>query len=71
MPLRASNMDSGQSRDCGWQPGFVYGSRTANDTATGALTLHPAAVAYYDSVARLCKQWGIDLVKMDCVFGSE
>ena len=54
-------------RNCGWQPGFVWGTRTiANDTQ-----LHPAAVAYYDSVARLYKHWKVDFIKMDCVFGGD
>ena len=54
-------------RNCGWQPGFVTGTKV-NAAGTG---LHPAAVAYYDSVARLYKQWGIDFIKMDCVFGGD
>ena len=48
-------VDLTNKRNCGWQPGFVYGTRTIlNGTA-----LHPAAVAYYDSLARLYKQWQI------------
>ena len=83
--------DLTNKRNCGWQPGFVFGTRTvANNTA-----LHPAAVACmftnspygdfrdtlipekllviidYDSVARLYKQWQVDFIKMDCVFGSD
>jgi hypothetical protein len=27
----------------------------------------PAAQAYYDSIARLYAQWGVDLVKVDCI----
>ena len=53
--------DLTNKRNCGWQPGFVYGTRTISNGSA----LHPAAVAYYDSVARLYKQWDVAFVKMD------
>ena len=28
---------------------------------------HPAAQAYYDSIARLYASWGVDLIKADCI----
>mmetsp|Transcript_10230 Transcript_10230/g.26393 ORF Transcript_10230/g.26393 Transcript_10230/m.26393 type:complete len:478 (-) Transcript_10230:107-1540(-) len=58
--------DLTDKRVCSWQPGFVYGSRLNPDGS-----LHPAAIAYYDSIARLYKTWGVDFIKMDCVFGND
>lgn len=58
--------DLTEKRACSWQPGFVYGSRLTPDGS-----LHPAAIAYYNSIARLYKSWGVDFIKMDCVFGGD
>ena len=44
------------SDTCPWNP-FNYGLKTAT----------PAAQAYYDSIARLYADWGVDLVKVDCI----
>ena len=32
---------------------------------------HPAAELWYDSLALLWSEWGLDLVKLDCVFGGD
>lgn len=72
LPIEGSNYTADEAadltgkRDCGWQPGFVYGSRLTDDGR-----LHPAAVAYYESLARLYKSWNVDYIKMDCVFGDD
>eukprot|EP01047_Picozoa_sp_COSAG01_P053741 COSAG01_NODE_5792_length_4032_cov_12.553776_5_plen_151_part_00 len=31
---------------------------------------HPAAQAWYDSLASLWAEWGLDVIKLDCVFGG-
>jgi alpha-galactosidase len=35
----------------------------------GVNASHPATQAYYDSVFSLYAQWGVDYVKVDCIFG--
>ena len=37
----------------------------------GVNASHPAAPRYYDSVVDLLASWGIDFIKLDCVFGVE
>lgn len=44
------------SDTCPWNP-FNYGLKTSSS----------AAQAYYDSIARLYADWGVDLVKVDCI----
>lgn len=44
------------SDTCPWNP-FNYGLKTSA----------PAAQAYYDSIARLYADWGVDLIKVDCI----
>lgn len=45
-----------QADTCPWNP-FNYG-----------LNVHsPAAQAYYDSIARLYAEWGVDFLKVDCI----
>lgn len=44
------------SDTCPWNP-FNYGLKTSA----------PAAQAYYDSIARLYAEWGVDLIKVDCI----
>lgn len=41
---------------CPWNP-FNFGLKTSS----------PAAQAYYDSIARLYADWGVDLIKVDCI----
>jgi alpha-galactosidase len=33
----------------------------------GTNPTHPAAQAYYDSIAKLYASWGVDLIKVDCI----
>jgi alpha-galactosidase len=48
----AANVDD----TCPWNP-FNYGLDAT----------HPAAQAYYDSLARLYAAWGVDFLKVDCI----
>jgi alpha-galactosidase len=34
-------------------------------------TSHPGARAYYDSVVELWAEWGVDLIKVDCIFAID
>jgi hypothetical protein len=50
-------VDAADTSDtCPWNP-FNYGLKTST----------PAAQAYYDSIARLYADWGVDLIKVDCI----
>lgn len=50
---------------CSWNKWLVYGSKRLPSGE-----LHPGAKAYYDSIAKLYAEWGVDFIKMDCVFGA-
>jgi hypothetical protein len=41
-----------------------------NNDWYGVNMSHPAAVPYYDSLISLYAQWGVDFVKIDCIFGG-
>jgi hypothetical protein len=58
-------VDLSNSSNCGWNKWLVYGSKKNPDG-----TMHPGAVAYYESIASLYAGWGADIIKMDCVFGG-
>ena len=60
LPIEGSRYhaaDAANTADtCPWNP-FTYGLDSAS----------PAAQAYYDSVARLYADWGVDFLKVDCI----
>lgn len=60
LPIAGSSLRAKEAADtsdtCPWNP-FNYGLN-ANS---------PAAQAYYDSIARLYAQWGVDFLKVDCI----
>ena len=60
LPIAGSSFRAADAADtsdtCPWNP-FNYGLKTSS----------PAAQAYYDSIARLYAEWGVDLVKVDCI----
>jgi alpha-galactosidase len=60
LPIAGSSFHAKAAADmtdaCPWNP-FNYG-----------LNVHsPAAQAYYDSLARLYDEWGVDFLKVDCI----
>ena len=59
-PIEGSSFHAADAADtsdiCPWNP-FTYGLDPAK----------PAAQAYYDSIARLYAQWGVDFLKVDCI----
>ena len=57
--------DLTNTTNCPWCPWLVYGSKRLADGS-----IHPGAAAYYDSIAELYAEWGVDVIKMDCVFGN-
>ena len=60
LPVEGSSFHAADAADtkdtCPWNP-FNYGVDPAK----------PAAQAYYDSMARLYAQWGVDFLKVDCI----
>jgi alpha-galactosidase len=60
LPIEGSSFHAADAADrkdtCPWNP-FNYGVDPAK----------PAAQAYYDSIARLYGQWGVDFLKVDCI----
>jgi alpha-galactosidase len=58
-------VDLSNHSNCPWNKWLVYGSKRNEDGS-----LHEGAVAYYDSIAKLYSSWGVDLIKIDCVFGG-
>ena len=60
LPIAGSYLRASQAADvqdqCPWNPDNF-----------GVLANAPAAQAYYDSVARQYADWGVDLVKVDCI----
>ena len=60
LPIEGSSFRAADGADtsdtCPWNP-FNYGLDPAK----------PAAQAYYDSIARLYAQWGVDFLKVDCI----
>ena len=60
LPVEGSSFRAGDAADtkdsCPWNP-FNYGVDPAK----------PAGQAYYDSIARLYAQWGVDFLKVDCI----
>jgi alpha-galactosidase len=60
LPIAGSSLHAADAADtsdtCPWNP-FNYGLKTS----------FPAAQAYYDSIARLYADWGVDLIKVDCI----
>jgi alpha-galactosidase len=60
LPIAGSSFHAADAADtsdtCPWNP-FNYGLKTSS----------PAAQAYYDSIARQYAEWGVDLVKVDCI----
>ncbi len=60
LPIAGTSFHAADAADtsdtCPWNP-FNYGLKTAT----------PAAQAYYDSIARLYADWGVDLIKVDCI----
>jgi alpha-galactosidase len=60
LPIEGSSFraaDAADTKDtCPWNP-FNYGVDPAK----------PAGQAYYDSIARLYAQWGVDFLKVDCI----
>src|SRR5690242_3384611 len=60
LPIEGSSFHAADAADtsdtCPWNP-FNYGMDPAK----------PAAQAYYDSVARLYAEWGVDFLKVDCI----
>jgi alpha-galactosidase len=60
LPIQGTEFHAQDAADtsdtCPWNP-FNYGLDTSK----------PAAQAYYDSIARLYADWGVDFVKVDCI----
>jgi len=60
LPVEGSSFHAADAADtkdtCPWNP-FNYGVDPAK----------PAGRAYYDSIARLYAQWGVDFLKVDCI----
>ena len=60
LPVEGSSFHAADAADrkdtCPWNP-FNYGVDPAK----------PAGQAYYDSIARLYAQWGVDFLKVDCI----
>ncbi len=60
LPVEGSSFHAADAADtkdtCQWNP-FNYGVDPAK----------PAGQAYYDSIARLYAQWGVDFLKVDCI----
>ncbi len=60
LPIAGSSFHAAEAADssdtCPWNP-FNYGLKASL----------PAAQAYYDSIARLYADWGVDLIKVDCI----
>jgi hypothetical protein len=60
LPIEGSPYTADSAADpadtCPWNPDN-YGTNPS----------HPAAQAYYDSIARLYAQWTVDLIKVDCI----
>jgi hypothetical protein len=60
LPIEGSPFHTADAADpsdtCPWNP-FNYGVNPAK----------PAAQAYYDSIARLYAEWGVDFLKVDCI----
>src|SRR5205085_2128662 len=60
LPIEGSSFHAADAADtsdtCPWNP--------FND---GVDPAKPAAQAYYDSIARLYAQWGVDFLKVDCI----
>jgi hypothetical protein len=60
LPVEGSSFHAADAADtkdtCPWNP-FNYGVHPAK----------PAGQAYYDSIARLYAQWGVDFLKVDCI----
>jgi alpha-galactosidase len=60
LPIEGSSLTADEAADtsdlCPWNPDN-YGTNAS----------HPAAQAYYDSIARLYASWDVDLIKVDCI----
>jgi alpha-galactosidase len=60
LPIAGSSYHAKAAADitdsCPWNP-FNYGLKAGS----------PAAQAYYDSIARLYAEWGVDSLKVDCI----
>lgn len=60
LPIAGSNFRAADAADisdvCPWNA-YNYGLNVA----------HPAAQAYYDSLARQYASWGVDFIKIDCI----
>ena len=62
----SGDRSKGGAFGCPWNRWLVFGSKRLEDGS-----LHPGAVKYYDSIAELYASWGVDIIKMDCVFGGD
>eukprot|EP01012_Entosiphon_sulcatum_P019815 TRINITY_DN24774_c0_g1_i1.p1 TRINITY_DN24774_c0_g1~~TRINITY_DN24774_c0_g1_i1.p1 ORF type:complete len:465 (+),score=69.52 TRINITY_DN24774_c0_g1_i1:27-1397(+) len=56
----ADQISLGPGTECPWDNKFTYSVDLS----------HPAGRAYYQSVAELWDEWGVDLMKLDCVFAE-
>lgn len=60
LPIAGSSFHAADAADtsdlCPWNA-YNYGLKSS----------HPAAQAYYDSLTRQYKEWGVDFIKVDCI----